>query len=241
MKMLCSKKRLFLFLFILSMVVVTVIRFIEPSQTTAIYCRYPERTLILDAGHGGEDGGAVALSGTPESTINLSIVLKIDQLCGLYGVKTRLVRSEDTSLADKDADTIRKKKRSDLMNRVKLVNDTENAVLLSVHQNNYPSAPSSHGAQVFFHDDLVSQQWAGELQSVLRETLDPRNQRQATLIPDNVYLMNHIHCRALLVECGFLSNRAENALLETDSYQSKLAAILTSSYLCFEYQGESLE
>ena len=117
------------------------------AASAAAWVRYPQQTLILDAGHGGEDGGAVSLSGVPESGINLSIVLKVDQLAGLYGVRTKLTRDTDTSIADSSAKTLREKKRSDLYNRAALVNETPGAVLLSVHQNNH-SAKSASGAQV---------------------------------------------------------------------------------------------
>lgn len=204
---------------------------------TVSFCRYPAQTLIIDAGHGGEDGGAVAVSGTPESALNLVIAKKMDQLCGLYGVQTKMVRTEDVSLADPEADTLRKKKHSDLLNRVELVNNTQQGVLISIHQNNY-SNRSSHGAQVFYHDDIQSQQWAVQLQEMLRQNLDPDNSRQATRIPETVYLMNHISCRAVLVECGFLSNKEEDQLLESDHYQTKIAATLAASYLQLNAQGE---
>lgn len=203
---------------------------IPQGKPTSLYCRFPEQTLIIDPGHGGEDGGAVALSGTPESSINLLIALKTDQLCGFFGVKSKLVRSEDTSLADPDADTLRKKKHTDLINRTEMVNHTSNAVLLSIHQNNYVKS-SSRGAQVFYHDDEESQAWAAQMQELFRKSLDETNDRKATKIPENVYLMNHVTCQAVLVECGFLSNPEENQLLESDSYQSGIAAVLTTSYL----------
>ncbi|MCD7756803.1 MAG: N-acetylmuramoyl-L-alanine amidase, partial [Clostridiales bacterium] len=93
---------------------------------------------------------------------------------------------------------------------------------------------SSHGAQVFYRADRSSQQWAAQLQELLRQSLDPDNTRQATEIPDTVYLMNHVSCRAVLVECGFLSNPEENDLLETDEYQTRIAAALTASYLLYD-------
>ncbi|MCD7843419.1 MAG: N-acetylmuramoyl-L-alanine amidase [Clostridiales bacterium] len=222
---------LFLLLFLLALSYL--LYYVQGSAPTANYCRFPAQTLVIDAGHGGEDGGAVALSGTAESSINLAIALKMDQLCGLYGVQTKLVRTENISLADADAATLREKKHTDLLNRVELIENTENAVLLSIHQNNYTSA-SSHGAQVFYRADTESQQWAVQLQELLRQSLDPDNTRQATEIPDAVYLMNHISCRAVLVECGFLSNPEENVLLETDGYQTRIAAALTASYLLYD-------
>lgn len=203
-----------------------------PSRAVFSAARWPEQTLLIDAGHGGEDGGAVAISGTPESGINLSIVLKLDQLCGLFGIHTQLLRETDTSLADKSALTLREKKRSDLLKRTEIVNETTNAVFLSVHQNNY-SDTSVHGAQVFYHDDEVSADWGVYTQSLFSEALDPTNDRVCKPISKEVYLMNHINCRALLVECGFLSNPEEDALLETDSYQTKLAAVLLASYTTY--------
>lgn len=233
-------KQLLPLLFLIPLLIIILFLCCLQKTATVAFCRYPDQTLIIDAGHGGEDGGAVAVSGTPESILNLAIAQKTDQLCGLYGVQTKMVRTEDTSLADPDADTLRKKKHSDLLNRVELVNNTQQAVLLSIHQNNY-SKSSSHGAQVFYHADSESQQWAVQLQELLRQNLDPDNSRQATQIPETVYLMNHISCRAVLVECGFLSNHEEDQLLESDNYQTKIAATLTASYLQFDNQGELAE
>ena len=102
--------------------------------STTSYVRCTSNTLILDAGHGGEDGGTVSVSGVPESGINLSIGLKMDQIAGLYGVQTLLIRTEDTSIADNSAQTLREKKRSDLHNRVAIVNQTQGAVLLEVRR-----------------------------------------------------------------------------------------------------------
>ncbi|MCD7887894.1 MAG: N-acetylmuramoyl-L-alanine amidase [Clostridiales bacterium] len=232
MKMVKSRQTPFLLLLLFLLALSWLLYDLQESVPTANYCRFPRQTLVIDAGHGGEDGGAVALSGTAESVINLAIALKMDQLCGLYGVQTLLVRTEDVSLADADAATLREKKHTDLLNRVEFIENTENAVLLSIHQNNYTSA-DSHGAQVFYRADAESQQWAAQLQELLRQSLNPENTRQAAEIPGTVYLMNHVSCRAVLVECGFLSNSEENALLESDGYQTRVAAALTASYLLF--------
>ena len=203
-----------------------------PGGTEAVFApaRGEGRTLVLDAGHGGEDGGAVSPSGTVESGINLSIVCKLDQLLGFYGQSPLLLRSEDVSHHDADADTLREKKVSDLHNRAARIEDTENAVLLSVHQNTYPDS-RYRGAQVFYAGGEESQSFAVLTQEALRAALDPDNNRQAKPIPDTVYLMNHITCPGILVECGFLSNPEEEVLLQSDGYQSKLASALTASWL----------
>lgn len=200
------------------------------AEQAAVSGRTGAQILVLDAGHGGEDGGAVSVSGVAESGINLAIVLKIDALAGLYGVPVVLTRTEDISLADDAAATLKERKRSDLYNRVALVNETPNACLLSIHQNNYTSSAVS-GAQVFYRNTEEGKTWAVLTQSALREAIDPENDRIATQIPDSVYLLNHVTCPAILVECGFLSNPEEDQLLQSNAYQSSLAATVFSAYL----------
>jgi N-acetylmuramoyl-L-alanine amidase len=194
--------------------------------------------LILDAGHGGEDGGAVSLTGCPESEINLAIVRKMDDLLAFYGVPHSLLRQEDISLHDSDAVTLREKKVSDLKNRVAAIQNTPNAVLLSIHQNSYPEQ-RYHGAQSFYAPTDGSQPLAQHIQTALQTALQPENSRQAKQIPDTVYLMNHIDCPAVLVECGFLTNPEEEALLRQDDYQKKLSVVLCAAWLTAPESTES--
>lgn len=203
----------------------------QRSVFSAVRC--PGQTVVIDAGHGGEDGGAVSLSGVPESGINLSIALKLDQILGLYGVAPVLLRSEDVSLHDSSAQTLREKKVSDLHNRVAVIEAAENATLISIHQNTFQGA-RYHGAQVFYANPELSLPLAQLTQDLLRQTLDPGNARAPKPIPDTVYLMNHITCRAILVECGFLSNPEEDLLLQTAGYQTKLASTLAAAWLQFQ-------
>ena len=187
-------------------------------------------TVVIDAGHGGEDGGAVSVSGVPESGINLAIALKLDHLLGLYGVQTKVLRTTDISLHDSSAETLRQKKVSDLHNRVGMIEGTPNATLISIHQNTFQSS-KYHGAQVFFTNGDLSLPFAKVAQETLKNVLDPTNTRVPTKIPDTVYLMNHITCRAILVECGFLSNPEEDQRLQTPTYQAKIASALAGAYL----------
>ena len=196
--------------------------------------RFPGETVVIDAGHGGEDGGAVSISGVPESGINLAIALKLDQLLGLYGVDTVLLRTEDVSLHDSDAETLRQKKVSDLHNRVERIEAVENATLISIHQNTYSGSSKYHGAQVFYSNGELSLPLAQLTQQTLRQVLDPENGRVPTAIPDSVYLMKHITCRAILVECGFLSNPEEDLRLQDSGYQTKIASALAGAYLGFQ-------
>lgn len=194
--------------------------------------RLPERTLVLDAGHGGEDGGAVSVTGQPESGINLAIVLKLEQLCGFFGVNAVLTRSKDCSLKDENTVTLAEMKRTDLCNRVKRINQQENPLLISIHQNFYFGSKSS-GAQVFYAPTEESDELALHCQQIFTQSVDRSNHRQAKKISSDIYLMNHVACPAILIECGFLSNREEAEKLETDTYQITLAAAIVSAYLTF--------
>ncbi len=212
------------------MVLLDLFGLFHSSDTAVFYpTKFGEQVLIIDAGHGGADGGAISESGTVESTLNLEIAQKLNQLAGLYGVRTLMIRVDDSSIHDESASTLREQKRSDLENRVELINNTENGVLISIHQNIFPDS-FSKGTQVFYGGES-SQSWAVYTQELFRDTLQNDNSRQAAKISDSVYLMSHISCPAILVECGFLSNSQEEALLQADSYQLNLAQVLLASYL----------
>ena len=192
--------------------------------------------LVLDAGHGGEDGGAVSLTGAPESGINLAIVLKLRDVLGLYGVDPILLRETDMSLHDESADTLREKKRSDLKNRVAAVEDVEGSTLLSIHQNTYPGS-QYHGTHVFYAPTEGSQPLAEHIQTSIQAALQPDNERAVKQIPDTVYIMNHVTCPAVLIECGFLTNPEEEALLRDEEYQRKLAAVIAGAWLTMPDQA----
>ena len=188
------------------------------------------RILILDAGHGGEDGGASSASGSKESDINLDIVLKTEALMGFLGVRTELTRSENRSMHSEGASNIREKKVSYHKNRVAFVEGFPDAMLISVHQNYFTDMRYS-GSQVFYNGGDISRQWGEGTQEVLRQILTPGNSREAKPMPDGIYLFEHISCPSILVECGFLSNGEEASLLLTDTYQRKISLALTGAYL----------
>ena len=185
----------------------------------------PERSVIvIDAGHGGEDGGAVAADGTVESGINLAIAQDLDALLRFLGCETRMTRTEDAAIYSDGARTLREKKASDLKNRVALVNETPNAVLLSIHQNSLPASRRVHGAQAFHARTEGSEALAESVQVAL-------NAKSRKVIDKSVYLMKNISCPAVLVECGFLSNAEEAARLCETDYQRKLAVTVAAGFL----------
>ncbi len=122
------------------------------------------------------------------------------------------------------------KKVSDLKNRVEAIEAVEGGTLLSIHQNTYTSS-RYHGSHVFYAPTDGSQGLAEHFQTSIRATLQPDNERAVKLIPDTVYIMNHITCPAVLIECGFLTNPTEEALLRDGDYQRKLAAVIARAWL----------
>lgn len=184
----------------------------------------PAPVIVLDPGHGGEDGGAVSCTGCKESELNLEIGLRLNDLLRFFGIRTVMTRSEDKSVYDANAVTVSEKKVSDLKNRAKLTNETPNALFVSIHQNQFSDGKYS-GAQVFYATTEGSRALAEQLQMLLRELLDPDNHREAKE-SSAVWLMEHINCTGVLVECGFLSNDEEEKRLKTPEYQKKLACVI---------------
>lgn len=195
------------------------------SDSTVFADRY---TLIIDAGHGGEDGGATSCTGILESEYNLNIALRLDALMNLLGVQTKMVRTTDISVYT-SGNTISQKKISDLKERVRLVNSTDKALLVSIHQN-YFSQSQYSGAQVFYSENAISKEFARNTQSLLISSLNPGSNRAAKKA-SGIYLMQKVTCPAILVECGFISNPNETSLLGSADYQKKLCCVLASAVM----------
>lgn len=182
--------------------------------------------VVLDPGHGGEDGGAVSANGVRESVLNLEISLRLRDLLRFLGWKVEMTRESDVSIYSAEAATISEKKISDLKNRAALANREQNAILISIHQNMF-SESKYRGAQVFYAGSGGGKALAEQLQGLLGSCLDPNNHRQVKE-SRTVYLLTHAHCPAVLVECGFLSNPQEEQLLQDPAYQKKLAAVIAA-------------
>lgn len=196
------------------------------EAVTAISREIPmerSHTVIIDAGHGGEDGGAVSCTGVRESDINLSIALKLNDLLHLLGYRTRMIRTTDISVYTAGT-TLAQKKVSDLRERVRMVAETENPILVSIHQNTF-SDPRYSGAQVFHNGAGESAALAESLQERFCALLNPGSKRTIKTAA-GIYLMEQVSCTAVLAECGFLSNPAEEALLREGEYQNKLSAVI---------------
>ncbi len=197
------------------------------ASVTVFQSREDSRlTFVIDPGHGGEDGGAVGEDGVLESDLNLAVALRLDQLLGLCGIPAKLTRDSAELIYPESAGTTRERKRADLEYRVSVVNGTERAVLLSIHQNKYAS-PGPRGAQVFYGNVDGSEELARETQAKL--SLLSGGRRSAAPISPEIYLMREARCPAILVECGFLSNPEELQLLTSAPYQTKLSLAIAAA------------
>lgn len=216
-------------LYLITAVLIVVASFMGSRAVTALTEALPidrQHVFIIDAGHGGVDGGATSCTGVLESKINLDIALRLDDLMHLLGMETVMIRTTDISVYTQ-GDTIAAKKVSDLRERVRIVNETDNAVLISIHQNTF-SDSRYYGAQVFCSNNPQSVTLADKMQSQLIIAVNPGSRRKPKYA-EGVYLMEHVNCTALLIECGFLSNAEEEARLRSDSYQKKLCCVIAAT------------
>lgn len=182
-----------------------------------------DHTIVIDPGHGGIDGGATSCSGILESQFNLQISLKLRDLLHLLGYRTVMIRTEDISVYT-SGETIAAKKISDLRQRVKMVSQEDSPILVSIHQNTF-SDSRYHGPQVFYGTKADGESLAKTLQKSLTDSLCPGSNRMPKKA-EGVYLMEHIDCTGVLIECGFLSNPEEEARLRSHSYQQKLSGVI---------------
>lgn len=204
------------------------------SETTSVVAGLipvaRKHAVIIDAGHGGVDGGATSCTGVLESGINLEIALRLNDLCRLLGYETKMIRTTDCSIHT-EGETIASKKVSDLKERVRIVNETENAVLISIHQNTFADSWYS-GAQVFYGSEGESRELAEAMQTSMIRILNPGSRRICKKA-DGIYLMDKIQCTGILVECGFLSNPSEEAKLRSPDYQKRMSGVIAATVANF--------
>ena len=186
--------------------------------------------IVIDPGHGGEDGGAVSCTGTPEKEINLKISLRLNDLLHLLGYRTKMIRTTDVSVCQ-SGDTVSQRKASDLRTRVQTVNDLKSPLLVSIHQNLFPDARYS-GAQVFYDPAGEGQALAEALQASFRNTVNPGSRREIKKA-EGIYLMENVSCPAVLIECGFLSNPKEESNLSSSEYQKNLCILIATEVVKF--------
>ena len=188
-------------------------------------------TVIVDAGHGGEDGGAIGKSGALEKDVNLQFALKVNEYLSFFGINTYMVRTEDKSIGDESLSTIHERKVSDIRARLALMDMFENSIYLSIHQNEFTQS-YVHGTQVFYSPNSEESK---RLATVIQKTVCSLTQPDNTKVPKesgtNIYVLYNATKPACLCECGFMSNPEEEKLLLSEDYQRKFSLALSFSVL----------
>lgn len=178
--------------------------------------------IIIDAGHGGEDGGAIANDGTLEKNINLDISLKLNDILSILGYKTKLIRNTDKDLHT-SGDSIRERKVSDIRNRFEIMNQGGNCLYISIHQNKF-SDESVHGAQIFYSpNNDESKELASFVQKSISSQLQKDNDRIIKKSGTDIFLLYNATKPTIMVECGFISNASELNNLKNTYYQNEMA------------------
>jgi N-acetylmuramoyl-L-alanine amidase len=229
--MFLNKRRYIFFVGIPSLVVVSFLAMLINQTSTYVIQHTPldlGSTIIIDPGHGYPDGGTTSCTGVLEADLNLEISLRLYDLFRFFGARTVLTRQTGDSVYT-EGNSIAKKKISDTRNRVDFINNYQNAVVISIHQNHFYESRYS-GAQVFYAHTSESDRLATEMQNALIKGLDTSNSRKAKKA-SGVYLMEHIKHPAVLIECGFLSNSREEGLLRSSAYQKQLCGAIATGYM----------
>ena len=185
-------------------------------------------TVVIDPGHGGRDGGAVADDGTLEKDLNLAVSLKLKSILESADIHVVMTRETDVELASPDSSH---KKADDLKARLQLAQDQKNAIFVSIHMNQFP-IEKYRGLQVYYSENHAeSLTLAQAIQNTTQSALQNTEDRKVKPAGDSIYLMSHLEIPAVLVECGFLSNKEERELLKNEVYQKKLALCLSAAIL----------
>jgi len=193
--------------------------------------------IVIDAGHGGEDGGACTYGDIAEKELNLLIANDLSNILTFCGINVVLTRTEDTLLYDKDSDYHGKKKSQDLAKRLEIANKTENSILVSIHMNAFPEEKYK-GLQIYFSPHTESSYTlANSIQSNVRIKLAPDNNRKVKKADNKIYLLDRFNGTGILIECGFLSNPEEYNLLCTAEYRKKLSGVIAESIINYIKDG----
>jgi len=176
------------------------------------------RVVVIDAGHGGVDPGAVGKALVLEKDVTLAVSKRLQALIQQGGAKTVMVREDDSDLGTSVG--LLKRKREDLAQRIQLAKDVQAEVYISIHANSFPNANLT-GAQTFYHSDSPESKLLA--QSIQHELNSMTNGKRVIKGNQDIYVLKKAHQAAVTVELGFLSNLEEEQLMTTPEYQEKLA------------------
>lgn len=204
---------------ICALIVFSITATLDKYKTTFVK-PFKIQEIVIDAGHGGFDGGAEGEYGIVEKDINLIISSKLKDILLLNGFKVTMTRESDISIHD---DNSKNKKVSDMKNRLKIINNNPYSLTVSIHQNKFEQKQYS-GAQVFYSpNNQLSEVLANSLQLSFAQNLQKENKREIKKAEKNLFLLHNAKNPAVIVECGFISNPSESLLLKDDEYQNQVA------------------
>ncbi len=226
-----KKVHLEFFSFVLLLVFATVLLSVPFQSKSASLPQFQDTKaskfcVVLDAGHGGEDGGTIGTNGVVEKDLNLRITLMLGELLSANGIEVIYTRTTDTLLYDRTVDYHGRKKVLDLAARRKIAEDTANCIFISIHMNSYPIEKYS-GLQIWYSgNNPLSKDLAESIKDKNQKLLQPDNTRVVKQANSAIYLLHHLNVPSILIECGFLSNEAECMALSREEYQHEIAFML---------------
>ncbi len=210
---------------------------IQYSSSSNVYNNnFP--VIVIDAGHGGEDGGAIANDGTLEKDLNLDISLKANDILSVLGYKTILIRNSDTDL-HVAGDSIRERKVSDIRNRFAIMNRSGNCLYISIHQNKFKDE-YVHGAQIFYSpNNNESKELAEFIQKSISSQLQKDNNRVIKKSGTDIFLLYNATKPTVMVECGFISNASDLNNLKDSNYQNEIALSIAMGILNYNISEDN--
>ena len=230
------KKVAFLFLIIILFVSLCIANTKNSALTVAANNNIWSGKIIIDAGHGGFDGGAEAVDGTLEKDINLQISLRLKEFFKLGGYEVIMTRDSDTGTEKDTNESIANRKKSDMYRRLNIILENPDAVFISIHLNKFHLS-SANGAQVFYSkNNIGSKSMADSVQKSVISLIQPNNDRIIKAADSSIFLLKKSNIPSIIVECGFLSNTSDLALLKQQEYQSKMAYAIFCGFLNYKNQ-----
>lgn len=235
------KRKYFYYIISISLLIAFIILIFTAFYRVSLYSsesvQYKELpNIVIDAGHGGEDGGAVSDDGVLEKDLNLKISRNLSEILRFFGYEVSETRTEDISVFT-DGDTVRERKVSDMKNRLSVFNSSEKNIVISIHQNKFTQS-KYYGTQIFYSpNDERSSLLAESIKSTVTTLLQPDNTRECKKSDNSIYLLKNAKVPAVIVECGFISNYEECQKLNSSEYQKQMAYSISLGFLDFYHKN----
>lgn len=208
--------------FLVCFVAVAIVSAVNNVSVPAIATLTEKNLIVIDAGHGGADGGCVGVNGCVEKDINLAIAKNLADMLRASGFEVVMTRDTDVSIHDEGVDGLRQQKISDMENRLEIIKSYPDSVFISIHQNQYTS-PEYFGGQMFYTTNNPQNFRLAQIMQEEFAQLQEGNDREIKLIDNGLFLFKDTQQPAILIECGFLSNEQDASLLSDSVYQKRVA------------------